>query len=145
MSQRVRQLLEMESPEAVLGAASVGRVVMIEANGDVLVDFRGNELGPVRARVATNETLDGKDEPVLLLFENGNRRLPIIVGVLRPGARRGTPKRQLVFEAGEEIVIACGKSSLTLRRDGRIVIKGTELMSRASGTNKVRGATVQIN
>jgi hypothetical protein len=145
MSQRVRQLLEMERAEAVPGAASVGRVVATEANGDVLVDFRGNELGPIRARVATSETLEAKDEPVLLLFENGDRGLPIVVGVLREGARRREPKRQLVFEAADEITIACGKSSITLRRDGRVVIKGTELVSRASGTNKVRGAVVQIN
>jgi hypothetical protein len=144
MSQRVRQLLEMASSEAV-PAASVGRIVVIEANGDVLVDFRGNELGPMRARVATVETLDGKDEPVLLVFENGDRRRPIIVGVLRVGVRRGAPKRQLLFEASQEITIACGKSSITLSRDGRVVIKGTELVSRASGTNKIRGATVQIN
>lgn len=145
MSQRVRQLLETESPESVPVTASVGRVVAIEVNGDVLVDFRGNQLGPIRARVATNETLDSKDEPVLLLFENGDQRLPIIVGVPRFGARRRAPKRQLVFEAGEEITIACGNSSITLRRDGRVVIKGTELVSRASGTNKIRGATVQLN
>ena len=145
MSQRVRQLLEMEHAEAVPGAALVGRVVAIEANGDVLVDFRGNELGPIRARVATNETLERKDEPVLLLFENGDRGLPIVVGVPREGARRREPKRRLVLEAAEEITIACGKSSITLRRDGRVVIKGAELVSRASGTNKVRGATVQIN
>lgn len=145
MSQRARQLLEMESPEAVPTAALVGRVVVVEANGDVLVDFRGNELGPIRARVATNETLGGKDEPVLLLFENGDRRLPIIVGAVQVGARPGLPKRKLVFEAGEEITIACGKSSITLRRDGRVVIKGTELVSRASATNKIKGATVQIN
>jgi hypothetical protein len=145
MSQRVRQLLEIERVEAIPPSASVGRVVVIEANGEVLVDFRGNELGPIRARVATDETLDGKDESVLLLFENGDRRLPIVVGVLRVGARRVAPKRRLVLEGGEEITIACGKSSITLRRDGRIVIKGTELVSRAAGTNKIRGATVQIN
>jgi hypothetical protein len=144
MSQTVRRLLEMEVEEAA-SAALAGRVVRIEANGDVLVDFRGNERGPIRARVATNETLEGKDEPVLLLFENGDRGLPIVAGVLRDGARRRAPKRELMFEAAEEITIACGKSSITLRRDGRVVIKGTELVSRASGTNKIRGGAVRIN
>jgi hypothetical protein len=131
--------------EAAASAALAGRVVRIEANGDVLVDFRGNAFGPIRARVTTNETLEGKDEPVLLLFENGDRSLPIVVGALRDGARRQTSRRTLAFEAAEEITIACGKSSITLRRDGRVVIKGTELVSRASGTNKIRGASVKIN
>jgi hypothetical protein len=145
MGQTARRLLQLESGEAAASVACAGRIVRIEANGDVLVEFRGNEFGPIRARVATNETLDGADEPVLLLFENGDRGLPIIVGVLRDGARRREPTRQLVFEAGEEITIACGKSSITLRRDGRVVIKGTELVSRAAGTNKIRGAAVMIN
>ena len=145
MSQTIRRLLEMESAEAVPAAALVGRVVRIEANGDVLVDFPSNQLGPIRARVATSENVEGKDEPVLLLFENGDRSLPVIAGLMRENAGRRQPKRQLVFEAAEEIVIACGKSSITLRRDGRVVIKGTELVSRASGSNKVRGAVVQIN
>jgi hypothetical protein len=144
MGQTVRRLLEMEGGEAA-SVVCAGRVVRIEANGDVLVDFRGNKLGPIRARVATNETLDGKDEPVLLLFENGDRGRPIIVGVLRDGVPRREPKRTLVLEAADEITIAVGKSSITLRRDGRVVIKGTELVSRASGTNKIRGASVKIN
>ena len=82
---------------------------------------------------------------MLLLFENGDRRLPIVAGVLQEGARRQKPKRALTFDAAEEITIACGKSSITLRSDGRVVIKRTELVSRASGTNKIRGAAVQIN
>ena len=144
MGQTIRRLLEMEA-EAAAGAACEGRIVQIDVDDNVLVDFRGNDLGPVRARVATSESLQGKDEPVLLLFENGDRRLPVIVGILRGGARRREPRRTLAFEAAEEITIACGKSSITLRRDGRVVIKGTELVSRASGTNKIRGSAVQIN
>jgi hypothetical protein len=144
MGQTAQRLLEIETEETA-SRACAGRVARIEANGSVLVDFRGNERGPIRARVATSETLDGKDEPVLLLFENGDWGLPVIVGVLRDGVRRREPKRTLAFEAADEITIACGKSSITLRRDGRVVIKGTELVSRASGTNKIRGAAVKIN
>jgi hypothetical protein len=50
-----------------------------------------------------------------------------------------------MFEATEEISITCGKSSITLRKDGRVVIKGTDLVSRAARTNKIRGAAVKIN
>jgi hypothetical protein len=32
-----------------------------------------------------------------------------------------------------------------MRADGKLVVKGTELVSKASATNKIRGASVQIN
>ena len=143
---RVRQLLEMKTRvNASAVSPSVGRIVSIERNGDVMVDFPGNELGPTRARVATSETLNGRGEEVVLVFEDGDQARPLVVGVLQDEQRRTAPKRALVFEAAEEITISCGKSSITLRRDGRVVIKGTELVSRASRTNKIKGAAVQIN
>jgi hypothetical protein len=50
-----------------------------------------------------------------------------------------------VIEGRDEVVLRCGQGSITLRADGKIVIKGTQLVSRASDTNKIRGASVQIN
>jgi hypothetical protein len=52
---------------------------------------------------------------------------------------------RLVLEADREIVLRCGKSSITLKADGRVNVKGTQLLSRADGQNRVQGATVQLN
>ncbi|MEW5801044.1 MAG: DUF6484 domain-containing protein [bacterium] len=52
---------------------------------------------------------------------------------------------RIVFEAGKEIVLRCGKGSITLRKDGKVVIKGTDLVSRSKGINKIKGAAVRIN
>jgi hypothetical protein len=49
------------------------------------------------------------------------------------------------LEAQEEIVLKCGEGSITLRKDGKIIIKGTHLLSRASGPNRIKGGSVQIN
>src|ERR1044071_4204860 len=133
MHQGIRRLLEIESAEAA-GGPCVGRIVRVEANGEVFVDFRGNQRGPIRARMATNEALKGADLPVLLVFEDGDPGLPVVAGIIRDGVQRPEPNRSLTFEATEEITIMCGKSSITLRRDGKVLIKGTELVSRASGT-----------
>jgi hypothetical protein len=54
-------------------------------------------------------------------------------------------KRQLEFEASDEIRLTCGKSSLLLRRDGTVILKGVRITSRALEANKIRGATVNIN
>jgi hypothetical protein len=52
---------------------------------------------------------------------------------------------RICLEANEEIVLRCGKSSVVLRKSGEILIKGMKIVSRARGTHKVKGATVQIN
>src|SRR5581483_9967134 len=46
--------------------------------------------------------------------------------------------------ARDEIVIACGPASITLRRNGRIVIRGTHVETRAAGTNRIRGGQVRV-
>jgi hypothetical protein len=145
MGRNAKRLLERENVDGVLSGACVGRIDRIDANGDVFVDFRGNRLGPIPARVATTAELRGTAQLVLLVFEDADPDLPVIAGVVRPGIRGQEPRRSLTLEAADEITITCGKSSITLRRDGRVTIKGTELVSRASGTNKVRGAVVKIN
>jgi len=54
-------------------------------------------------------------------------------------------KKRLELEAQDEIVLRCGKASITLRRNGRVVIRGAYLESRSDGTNRIKGGNVQIN
>jgi len=54
-------------------------------------------------------------------------------------------KRQVNLEASEEIRLTCGKSSLVMRRDGSVIIRGVTVISRAEQANKIRGGTVSIN
>lgn len=54
-------------------------------------------------------------------------------------------KRRLDLEASEEIRLTCGKSSLVLRRDGMVIVRGVQIVSRATQSNKIRGGTVAIN
>lgn len=53
--------------------------------------------------------------------------------------------RKVVLHADCEILIECGASSIMLRKDGKIILKGTEIVSRASGRHKIRGASIEIN
>jgi hypothetical protein len=53
--------------------------------------------------------------------------------------------KRVVIDAGDEIVLRCGKASITLRRNGRIVIRGSYIETRSQGTNRIRGGSVQIN
>jgi len=96
---------------------------------------------------------------VVLLFEDGDRRRPIVVGVLQQPRRpvadaAGVPQPlvyvqadddRLVLSAEREIVLRCGDASVTLSRAGKVVIEGRYVVSRSSGYNKVKGASVEIN
>jgi len=156
-------------PEVTATGTCVGRIADVDEDGRPLVTFPGNQGEPVLAR----STLDAparagedperlRDEPVLLVFENGDPGLPIIVGLvrqtLRPdpvrpemeldvGASRDVvvDGHRLVLEGKREILFRCGKSSMLLRPDGKVLIRGTHLVSRASGPNKIRGGSVDIN
>jgi hypothetical protein len=142
--------LDHVRPVSSPGAPCVGRVVQIKPDGEILVDYPGNQIGPIRARLALSCPLDKPDQAVLLVFENGDAALPIIAGVVRDNfgdlrLTRINDRDEVVFEAKNQLTLACGKSSITLRSDGRIIVRGAEILSRASGTNKIRGASVKIN
>jgi len=98
----------------------------------------------------------------LLLFENGDLALPIIIGVIATEEVQGNapskvvslPQRdryvkldgeRFVVAADKEIVLQCGRSSISLHADGTVVIKGRRIVSRASETNKIKGGSVAIN
>jgi hypothetical protein len=53
--------------------------------------------------------------------------------------------RRVRIVARDEVVIACGPASITLRRNGRVVIRGTYVETRSAGTNRIRGGQVRVN
>ena len=136
----------------------------------LLVDYEGNEHGPLPCRSTVALTTDQLQQAVaqrqgaVLLFDKSDPTLPLVVGLLQP--ENGTPNidlilqsdpgagqpmearvdgRRVVVEGSEEIVLRCGEASITMRRDGKIVIKGTHLLSRSRWTNRIKGGSVQIN
>jgi hypothetical protein len=53
--------------------------------------------------------------------------------------------KTVTMQASEQIELRCGKSSLLLHADGRVVLSGTYVVSTSRGPNKIRGATVTLN
>lgn len=47
--------------------------------------------------------------------------------------------------ARDEVVIECGKASITLRRNGRVIIRGTHVETNSTGTNRIKGSQVRVN
>jgi hypothetical protein len=146
----------------------VGKIVSLDESGQVLVDFPGNTQGPVAARLTSsikskllNQTASA-DKEVLLAFEDNNPEFPIIIDALyslvdeitnTPTIALETEKptditidgKRVTFDAKEEIVLRCGKASITLTRAGKVLIRGAYLLNRSSGVNRIKGGSVQIN
>ena len=52
---------------------------------------------------------------------------------------------RVVLEGKEEVVLRCGGASITLTKDGEILIHGKHLLNRATGMNRIMGGTVRVN
>jgi hypothetical protein len=150
------------SSRAKASGVAVGRIVGLAEDGHPLVDFAGNESGSLAARYVvpmSTETLASfaeRQQEVLLAFEGDDVLRPVITGILQPVAppSRGPtslPETAVVdgqcvrIEGRDEIVLSCGEASITLRRNGRVVIRGTHLESDSLGANWIRGVDIQLD
>lgn len=132
----------------------VGQFIGISEAGVPFVEFSGNLAGqPVAARSIVPVALKDVGREAVLVFEGGDAARPILVGLLQPAVppdRESTVEarldgEQLTLTAKNEIVLRCGKASLTLTRAGKVIIRGAYLLSRSSGVNRIKGGSVQIN
>lgn len=147
----------------------VGRVVQIDTKGRLLVDFPGNPHGPLPARMCSavagrlQNDSDPPFDPVILLFMDNDSTRPIAVDFLLKTLPPAAPKEKdlafgfspdneisvdgktIRFDAEEQIVLKCGRASITLTRAGKVIIRGAYLLNRSSGVNRIKGGSVQIN
>jgi hypothetical protein len=91
---------------------------------------------------------------VVLLVDPQQRQPPVLLGYLAPAVPpRGDESdivarvdgRRIELDGRDEIVLRCGEASITLRRNGRIVIDGVQVETKARGLNRIKGGSVAIN
>ncbi|WP_233261494.1 DUF6484 domain-containing protein [Vitiosangium sp. GDMCC 1.1324] len=138
-------------------------------DGCALVDYPANSRGPLAARLAV--ALEAQvlaraiadRQSVVLLFAEGDPAQPLVMGLLQAAgpssmleavldetlARKPqeveVDGRRVLVEGREEVVLRCGKASLTLRRDGLVVLRGVNIRTEADELQRLRGGKVQIN
>lgn len=129
----------------------IGLLVGFKA-GVPLVVFAGNPKDhaiPARSLAKLDRSALGGQ--VALLYEDGDRARPLIVGkIVDPVAHEVTPSvirdGDLVkIEARERIELRCGKAAIVMDKDGHITIRGTYVVSHASSANRIRGGSISLN
>ncbi len=135
----------------------IGKLVSFDEKSQPLIDYFGNPYGrPLLSKTVICLSDKDIETDIVLLFENANPFKPIIMGVLCESISKSEVKTKskmkfesdddkLVFKAHKEITLQCGDASITLKEDGKIIIRGAHLVSRSSGVNRIKGGTVQIN
>jgi Domain of unknown function (DUF6484) len=144
-------------------SSTVGGIVVGE-----LIGMTGEGLTPLvvypgqsgSAAIAARSVVDLRSaqigKKVVLAFDGADPGKPIVLGVVR--SAEGWPLNhkpaqvevdadgeRLTVTAKEELVLQCGKASITLTRAGKVLIQGTYVLSRSSGANRIKGGSVQIN
>lgn len=156
-----RVAARIETPARVDGVV-IGRLVGLDQGADVLVDWPGCPVsGGQKARVMTSIAPNDVGRGVALLFEGGDPAKPVVMGLLfqghhaavagptiefsPDGAEAIVDGERVVISAEKDIVLQCGKASITLTRAGKIILRGEYVSSRASGVHRIQGGSVQIN
>jgi hypothetical protein len=137
----------------------VGRLVALGRDGQASVAV-GQQAGLERltmARVLGAIAPSDAGRSVALMFERGRSDLPVVLGLIAESAPSLLPSsapqgstvevdgQRIVLTGQQEVVLRCGEASITLSSDGAVVIRGTKLLSRSSGPNKIKGGSVAIN
>lgn len=142
------------SPSKLYGVVT-GLLAGFDEAGAPMVDFHLNSSGNLlqaRSIVPLSDGDSGRE--AILMFDGGEPTQPIIMGLVQQSPPSQTESRHIAIEADDErvvitaqkeIVLQCGKASITMTRAGKVLIRGAYLLSRSSGVNRIKGGSVQIN
>lgn len=135
--------------------AELGQVVGVTETGQALVEFAANPTPgePLMAQSVLTESPPADWQPgeplnVLLNFIQGDLYQPVVVGLVKPqlfAVEAKVDDRNVVIEGKESVTLKCGIGEISLRKNGKVVVKGMEVISRAKRTNKIKGGAVAIN
>jgi len=147
----------MISTDLAVGASKSNQLIL----GKVL-DYAGPDQVMVECNAPTrvllcmqldqgSRRLDLAPEDDVLVWYSPTVGKGIVLGRI-PGdgapagvTREDDPPEELVLEARQSLTLRVGDGSITIREDGKILIKGRDLVSHATRRNRIKGGSVEIN
>lgn len=154
----MQKVSELRKP-ARLPSCSVGYIDSFGDDGSVTVShpYHASPVG-AQTTVGLDTHGDLAGEQVLLMFLDDDPLRPVITGLLSSNA--ADPKfshvrtmdssetilaKDLNFSAANSISIRCGRSQILMDKFGKIVVKGCNVLTRASARNRIKGGSVSLN
>ncbi len=142
---------------ATLPEVTIGELVAMADEGRTPLVLYPGQPGTAALRARSVVDLHGAHigRALVLSFEGGDASRPIVMGVLRqpdgpPAAGPGQVQveadgERMIVSAREQLVLQCGKASITLTKAGKVLIQGSYVSSRSTGVNRIKGGSVQLN
>jgi hypothetical protein len=127
--------------------ASVSRIL---ESGAIIVQAAGGSdayftcdvlLGDAKLSLKTGDSVlvvtpASAEERGVVLGQVGPYKLPV---------HASGSAEHLKLEATESLALKCGESSIELRKDGKVLVKGKDIVSHAKRVQRIKGGTVAIN
>lgn len=129
-----------------------GEVVGTNADGRLLVRLTGEQTTLTCDVLVTSDSAvrwEAGDQVLLWLSAMDSTGVVLgRIGLAFP--KRGAEDTKdvpdtLVLEAKQSLTLRVGDGSITIREDGKILIKGKDLVSHAQRMNRIKGGAVSIN
>jgi len=158
---RKTEIVETSHDKRITGIV-IGTLSEAQEGKRPMVYYQGIPAGNPLPAISTENLSNVKSgREVALGFVDGDPALPIILGLIQKTGEQEQPAPQelpedpivnvkidgdrLTLSAEREIVLQCGKSSITLTREGKVILKGAYLSTHATGVNRIKGGSVLIN
>ncbi len=138
---------------------SRGVLRQIREDGRLMVEIENHGTGPVACDFLTTGSnsrlrLEPGDHVLIAPPASETGRWCVLgrIGTYCPPdddlsdeSTRTIRKKNIEIVADSKLVLRCGEGSLTVREDGTVIVKGSRILSRSKGVNKIKGASVQLN
>ena len=137
------------------GLRQIGRATVVAIHDDGAVEIAHPGGGTARCDLLSTGSVPlplAAGDCVLVWYPGRDDERGVVlgrigpsVGLLPEAAPEDEMPEELVIEAAKSLTLRVGDGSITIREDGRVLIKGKDLVSHAQRVNRIKGGSFPIN
>ena len=168
--QYANQPMGVQGYQKPYGSILIGRICELSANGNPLVSYDdATQLNPVEALSTVPLDKGAIGCEVAISFAQNQGGVPVIMGVIARlidqvmeqtdttkdtapvvVAEVNTPEllidgKKIQLSATEEISLRCGDTSITLNKNGKILVQGKHMLNRIAGSYQIKSGSIDLN